>query len=283
MYVDGSKTLIAQKLGEVMRHEFTHALHAADRAPLGQDHAVWVAEGLGVLYEAADTKATGAQAGGAEGAAQLVPRGNNPRYAVAAFAARRRSLIPLERLLKMNSSEFMSRPNLTYPESGALMFYLRERGVLRKFYDAYKATYDADPTGAAALQRATDQTLEEFEAAWKQWLLGRGADLPGRGNSFFLGVRLRRDQDKLTIADVHEGGPAEAAGLLAGDVLVSINDNPVRDYAAIRPAIGAYAPGKTVTVRVLRDGKEVDVALKLARSVRPEGQPEAQPPEGKSQ
>ena len=31
IYMDGSKLLIAQRLGQVMTHEFTHALHAADR------------------------------------------------------------------------------------------------------------------------------------------------------------------------------------------------------------------------------------------------------------
>ena len=55
VYFDATKTLVAQRPGDVMRHEFTHALHAADRAPLGQDHAAWVVEGLGVLYESAET------------------------------------------------------------------------------------------------------------------------------------------------------------------------------------------------------------------------------------
>ncbi len=47
MYVDSTKSLLAREQGYVLTHEFTHALHAADRAPLGQEHAVWVAEGLG--------------------------------------------------------------------------------------------------------------------------------------------------------------------------------------------------------------------------------------------
>jgi hypothetical protein len=273
MYMDASKTLVAQRLGEVMRHEFTHALHAADRAPLGQDHAAWVSEGLGVLYETTVDQPDA-----------IVPGGDNPRYVVAQRAARRGSLIPLARLLAMSQAEFMSRPNITYPESGALLFYLRERNLLRKFYDAYKTTFDADPTGGVALQRATGQTLDELESAWKQWLLEREekrrASDPNGGNSFFLGVRLRPTPGGLTIADVLEGGPAAAAGVRAGDVLLSINGKPVRDFSSIRPAIGAYAPGKTVSVKVRRKDDEMEFPLTLpepARRPPPREQPAGTP------
>jgi hypothetical protein len=260
IYIDASKTLIALKLGEVMRHEFTHALHAADRAPLGQDHAPWVAEGLGVLYEWADL-----------GDDAVVPRADNPRFAVAQLAARRRSLVPLDRLVGMAQGEFMSRPNLTYPQSGALMFYLRERGLLRKFYDDYKATYDADPTGAKALERASGQTLAELEAAWKQWLLDRSADDPRRGYSPFLDASVTPAGQGLTVGAVRQAGAGEAAGLKAGDVIVSINGTPVRDYAGIRTAVGPYAPGKAVALKVRREGKDVDLSLKLARRPGPAG------------
>jgi hypothetical protein len=258
VYIDASKTLIAQKLGGVVRHEFTHALHAGDRAPLGQDHAPWVAEGLGVLYEWADVSPEA-----------VVPRGDNPRFAVAQFAARRRSLIPLDRLVNMAQAEFMSRPNLTYPESGALLFYLRERGVLRKFYDEYKATFDADTTGAKALERASGQTLGELESAWKQWLLERGEGDPRRGYTPFLDASLTRKDEGMTVTAVRQGGVGDFAGLKPGDVLVSINGRAVADYAAIRPAVGSFAPGKNVALKVRRDGKELDLSLKMARPAAP--------------
>lgn len=254
VYFDGSKTLVAQRLGEVMQHEFTHALHAADRAPLGQDHAAWVAEGLGVMYEWTRLRDD-----------VLEPRGDNPRFPVAQAAARRRSLIPLDRLITMSPSEFLTRPNLTYPQSGALMYYLRERGLLKRFYDAYKETCDTDSSGAAALKKATGQDLAEFEGAWKQWLLDRAADDdaadPRAGNAWFLGVRLKPTRDGLVIAGVPEGGPAEEAGLRAGDLVVSVNGRAVRDYSGVRPAVGPYAPGRPITIRVRREGGEVDVRL----------------------
>ena len=271
-YFDGSKTLIAQRLGEVMRHEFTHALHAADRAPLGQDHAAWFVEGLGVIYETAAMEGD-----------ELMPSAQNPRYAVAQAAARRRSLVPLDKLLRMSPQEFLNRPNLTYPQSGVLVFYLRERGVLRKFYDAYKEGFDADPTGGKALEAATGQTLEELEADWVRWLLERDANQdtidPRRGAAWFLGVRLApAEGDKglevvglmgTAPAAAPEGDEPEQQRLRVGDVIVAINGRRVNDYAGIRPAVGAYAPGKEVTVRVRRGEQEVDVPVKMTRPVRP--------------
>ena len=174
MYVDVNRTLLARETGFVLAHEFTHALHAADRAPLGQQHAPWVAEGLGALCEAADFgDAPTAGAGAKAGPDAFRPR-DNPRFAALAGAARRKAFIPLERLVAMKQHEFTRRPYLTYGQSGAVMLYLWEKGWLRPFYDAYKATYDADPTGRAALEKVSGKALPTFQEDWRLWLAGRG-------------------------------------------------------------------------------------------------------------
>lgn len=160
-YQDASKTLVAREMGQTLIHEFTHALHAADLAPLGQAHPPWIGEGLGVLYEGAQF---------VEG--EFVPF-DTERNRVAALAARRRSLVPLSKLLTMTPEEFVRRGRITYPEAGSLMLYLYERQLLRKFYDEYKSTYDDDPTGQAALEKVTGLTLAEVEARFSEWLSKR--------------------------------------------------------------------------------------------------------------
>ena len=67
--------------------------------------------------------------------------------------SRRRNnrLIPLEKLLKMNQKEFIQRATLAYGQSSSVLLYLYEKGLLKKFYDTYKAGYDMDPTGRQAL------------------------------------------------------------------------------------------------------------------------------------
>jgi S1-C subfamily serine protease len=58
-------------------------------------------------------------------------------------------------------------------------------------------------------------------------------------------------------------GPAAVAGIEPRDLILSVNGKPVKDYASLRPAIGAYAPGKELTLRVRRGGNEFDATVKL--------------------
>ena len=255
-YFPATRTLVAQKVADVMRHEFTHALHAADLAPLGQTHAPWVVEGLGVLYESAEIIVAG-------GSDVMVPTPDNARLPGAQVAARRHGLIPLGTLLAMSEGEFVKRPNLTYTEAGALMLYLRELGTLRAFYDEYKKSYDADATGRAALEHVTGTDLDAFESDWVKWLLARPPAPFFGGPALFLGARVAPGPDGMTVISVAPYGPAADAGIEPRDVIVAVNGKKVSDYASLRPALGTYTAGKIVTIRVRHGGSESDVPVKL--------------------
>jgi regulator of sigma E protease len=62
------------------------------------------------------------------------------------------------------------------------------------------------------------------------------------------------------VGDVRLGSPAEKAGILSGDQIVAIDESPVRYWEDIRDAIAA-APGKAISLRVLRRGAEIVVTL----------------------
>lgn len=57
------------------------------------------------------------------------------------------------------------------------------------------------------------------------------------------------------IADVVPGSPADRAGVMKGDTLVSINKRGVDDRVMRTP----FEPGDTVVLRVRRDGREQDI------------------------
>jgi 2-alkenal reductase len=65
------------------------------------------------------------------------------------------------------------------------------------------------------------------------------------------------------------GGPAQAAGLREGDVVVGFNGSPVRSFDALLSLIAFSPPGQEVTLTILRDGDTFDVPVTL--DVRPEG------------
>src|SRR5262245_4582575 len=68
------------------------------------------------------------------------------------------------------------------------------------------------------------------------------------------------------VARVHPGGPAEKAGLQPNDVILKFGDVAVEDLQHLqRLALDAPA-GQTVTLRVLRSGKEVSVPVTIAEA-----------------
>jgi serine protease Do len=66
------------------------------------------------------------------------------------------------------------------------------------------------------------------------------------------------------VADVVKGGPAEKAGLKAGDVIVAVNGRPVADNYQLTRDVGAVPPGSTLKLDYIRDGKQHSLDLKLA-------------------
>lgn len=75
------------------------------------------------------------------------------------------------------------------------------------------------------------------------------------------------DESGVKIAGISPGGPADGAGLEAGDIIVSLNGESVAEdsrrgsFDALRDQMDEVEPGDTVTVEYLRDGnrKSVDV------------------------
>jgi len=56
-------------------------------------------------------------------------------------------------------------------------------------------------------------------------------------------------------------GPAARAGLLAGDVLITLDGKPVTGAGALIRMLGADAIGRTLGARILRNGRFVDISL----------------------
>ena len=61
------------------------------------------------------------------------------------------------------------------------------------------------------------------------------------------------------------GAPADKAGVKAGDIVLSLSGKVVTGSADLRNRVAAERPGTKVTLRVLRDGKELDVVVPLGK------------------
>ncbi|NBQ69380.1 MAG: Do family serine endopeptidase [Nitrosomonadaceae bacterium] len=69
------------------------------------------------------------------------------------------------------------------------------------------------------------------------------------------------------IASVLKDGPADKAGIKAGDILVAIAGKPLKNSSEMLNVVAALAPGETATVTVIRNKQEKSIPIKVG--VRP--------------
>lgn len=93
----------------------------------------------------------------------------------------------------------------------------------------------------------------------------------------FLGVYPADAEDGVGVklTRITPGGPAETAGLHAGDVLLSVAGHATHGSAGLRATLSTLEPGETVPVRIRRSSEELEFLLTLGsqrhtRWVRPE-------------
>lgn len=71
--------------------------------------------------------------------------------------------------------------------------------------------------------------------------------------------------DGALVAEPQADGPAVKAGIEAGDVIVKVNDQPVKSARELSRTIGAMPPGAAVKLGVIRKGQERTINLTLGQ------------------
>ncbi|RBP02567.1 Do/DeqQ family serine protease [Roseiarcus fermentans] len=94
----------------------------------------------------------------------------------------------------------------------------------------------------------------------RAWL---GATLQNVSKDIADNLGLDRPTGALVV-EVDSAGPAAAAGLKRGDVIAAIDGQPVDDAQSVGFRLGVKPLGGTARLATLRDGKTLDLPLKLA-------------------
>jgi S1-C subfamily serine protease len=71
-------------------------------------------------------------------------------------------------------------------------------------------------------------------------------------------------QAGLMIVTVEPGSPAEKAGLLLGDLLLTLGGQPTTDGATLRAQLGADRLGQSLSAKILRGGEPLDISILIA-------------------
>jgi serine protease DegQ len=71
------------------------------------------------------------------------------------------------------------------------------------------------------------------------------------------------------IAGVLRGGPADRAGVKAGDILVAVESSPVVDSTNMLNLIAALEPGKQATLKILRNRAEMLIEVNVGKRPKP--------------
>jgi serine protease DegQ len=71
------------------------------------------------------------------------------------------------------------------------------------------------------------------------------------------------------IAGVLRGGPADRAGVKPGDILLSVETNPVVDSTSMLNLVAALQPGKDATLKILRNRNEMQIKVNVGKRPRP--------------
>ncbi len=72
-----------------------------------------------------------------------------------------------------------------------------------------------------------------------------------------------------SVKDVTEDGPADKAGVKVNDIVTAVNGNEIDGRRALSNAVGAAAPGETLTLTVYRQGETLDIDVTVEEKTEP--------------
>ena len=114
---------------------------------------------------------------------------------------------------------------------------------------------------AAKAERIIDE-LRENGAVDRSYYTGlRGADVNKR-----IATALElEDTNGIIVADVDPESPADEAGFLPYDIIVSLQDEPVANMSAYVARLYDFRPGDNLRYEVIRDGQRIELTLQIGR------------------
>jgi serine protease DegQ len=120
----------------------------------------------------------------------------------------------------------------------------------------------------ASTAKKTMEQIIQSGSVTRGWI-GAGVQelTPELAESFRLG-----DTKGVLITEVVRGSPADQAGIKPGDILMSIDGKVISSWSAMLETVANLMPDKIVPVKMMRNGAEAVVQVKIGKRPKPKAQ-----------
>lgn len=271
VYDHDTRELVAADAGGLLRHEYAHVLHWRHMARTAKVHPLWVQEGLCSLVE--DVSFPPAWDDRDRPPEQDLTPLPSWRTNTARNMLQSGSLPPLQGLLALDPQTFLgSRPLGNYAAARSLLLMLDQRGLLGQWYSRFSQD-PRDGTGAAALTAVLNAPLTQIERDWRSWIAALehapdqssspAAQLPAALEPTPEGLVVTRAINPPT--PPRRSATSLRSPLERSDLLLDIEDQPVRDRNELARALADHKPGDALRLRVRRDGQPAELVAVLIR------------------
>src|SRR5574340_920493 len=117
----------------------------------------------------------------------------------------------------------------------------------------------------ASTAKKTMEQIIQTGSVTRGWI-GAGVQelTPELSESFRLGSTRG-----VLITEVIRNSPADQAGMRAGDILIAIDDTAIVDWNTMLETVANLPPGKVVTARLMRNGTETNLPVKIGKRPKP--------------
>jgi serine protease Do len=116
--------------------------------------------------------------------------------------------------------------------------------------------------GLAIPSRMTQQVIDQIIATGSVKRAYLGILLQPIDKEMTEAMGLEK-QEGILISDVVKGSPADKAGLKQGDIILSYDGKPAKNVTKFRNDIAMMNPGSDIKLKVLRNGKTVNITASM--------------------
>jgi hypothetical protein len=176
----------------------------------------------------------------------------------------------LEALNKEYQFQFKKVPGGSGPSDHA-SFYAVKVPVLFFFTDTHsdyhRPSDTADKINISGMRKITDLVTDVVEKLQSvperpEYVAIKTQPLPmAKGPRIGIRPDYGADVQGVLVGGVTEGGPADKAGLKAGDVITEVAGKPVRSVEVYTAVMASFKPGDKVELTITRDGKKMTLTV----------------------